>query len=420
MSESWPAPWLRQPVRPYEAGLSSANLRERLRLTLVAAGQVLAMPVALVLALLSTLAVPLGLVLIGFGMAYLVVPANARVVSAHRWVAAHLLGEPIRRRYADTAGVDLIAVPIRWLRDPARCRDVGLLWFAATGGFLLSLLPVAFLLAPVTYLTLLLTGAASLWAVLLVLIMVELVLWWFLTPVLVLARLRAEAWILVGSRVEELQARVSEVEQSRAESVDSSAAEIRRIERDLHDGPQARLAALGMNVGLAQRLLHTDPEAADALLREARESTVAALDDLRAVVRGIHPPVLTDLGLAGAVEALAMALPIPVRVSSALDRRLPPPVESAAYFALSECLANTVKHAQASAAWVRISLEPGSDHGPDRLRLAVGDDGAGGADAAGSGLAGLARRLRAFDGTMHLHSPPGGPTIVTMEVPCPS
>ena len=167
-----------------------------------------------------------------------------------------------------------------------------------------------------------------------------------------------------------------------------------------------------MNVGLAEKLIATDPEAAAELLREARETTISALEDLRSVVRGIHPPALADRGLAGGIEALALPIPLPVTVSLDLPAGLPEPVESAAYFAVAELLANTVKHAGASRAWVSGGLRD------DLLRLVVGDDGRGGADPAGSGLTGVARRLAAFDGTLDVVSPPGGPTVVTLEVPC--
>ena len=144
---------------------------------------------------------------------------------------------------------------------------------------------------------------------------------------------------------------------------------MRRIERDLHDGAQARIAAVGMNVGLAEKLVGTDPEAAAALLREARETTVTALEDLRSVVRGIHPPVLADRGLAGGIEALALPIPLPITVTVDAPG-CPPPVESAAYFAVAECLANAAKHAAATRAWVRVR------HDGTALRLVVGDDGA--------------------------------------------
>ncbi len=217
---------------------------------------------------------------------------------------------------------------------------------------------------------------------------------------------------LLSSRTERLEARVSELSTSRADTVDQSAAEIRRIERDLHDGAQARLVALGMSLGMADELMARDPEAARKMLAEARLTTTAALGDLRSVVRGIHPPVLADRGLAGAVQALAMDMPIPVTTTVTLASRPPAPVESAAYFAVAECLANIGKHAQATRAWITVEQRE------QALHVEVGDDGRGGADpAAGTGVRGVVRRLSAFDGTLALSSPEGGPTVVTVDIP---
>jgi len=210
-----------------------------------------------------------------------------------------------------------------------------------------------------------------------------------------------------------LAERVRELTETRTETVDASAAELRRIERDLHDGAQARLVALSMNIGLAEQLMKQDPEAAQELLAEARSASGQALTELRDLVRGIHPPVLAERGLDGAVRALALSLPLPVEVGVDVPGRAEAPVESAAYFAVAEMLANVVKHSGAGRAWVRI------EHTGDRLRMIVGDDGAGGADpASGSGMRGIERRLAAFDGTMAVTSPSGGPTVVTMELPC--
>jgi signal transduction histidine kinase len=212
----------------------------------------------------------------------------------------------------------------------------------------------------------------------------------------------------------ELALRVRHLAQTRAETIDSGAAELRRIERDLHDGAQARLVALGMALDAADQLVaNNNPAAARAMLSEARQSSVRALTELRGLIRGIHPPVLADRGLAEAVRALILDLPLRVQFSSELAGRPPGPVESAAYFAVNELLANVSKHAHPSQAWVDLRHESGM------LRLAVGDDGAGGADPArGTGLAGIERRLAAFDGVVAVSSPPGGPTIVTMEIPC--
>jgi len=238
---------------------------------------------------------------------------------------------------------------------------------------------------------------------------------------LVLARslLRAHALftqsLLAPTRLA-LARRVRRLTETRSQVVDASAAELRRIERDLHDGPQARLAAVGLNIGLAQEMVRADPDRAIALLDEARQSSGQALSELRELVRGIHPPVLAERGLHGAVRALALTLPLPVDVRSSLDGRADPPVEAAAYFAVAESLANVVKHAGASRAWVTMDYRQG------RLLMTVGDDGAGGA-AAGAGwpdggLPGIERRLAAFDGTLHVASPAGGPTVLTMELPC--
>ena len=211
----------------------------------------------------------------------------------------------------------------------------------------------------------------------------------------------------------ELALRVSHLAQTRSETLDSGATEIRRIERDLHDGAQARLVAMGMTLGAAEELIESSPEAARALLIEARESSARALAELRALVRGIHPPVLADRGLADAVRALALDSGLNVEVSGALPGRPQAPVESAAYFAVSELLANVSKHASARQTWIDMRHERGM------LRVDVIDDGQGGADPAqGSGLHGIERRLAAFDGILALNSPPGGPTVMTMEIPC--
>jgi signal transduction histidine kinase len=210
-----------------------------------------------------------------------------------------------------------------------------------------------------------------------------------------------------------LEERVQRLTETRSETVDASAAELRRIERDLHDGAQARLVALSMNIGLAEEMMKHDPETAQRLLAEAREASGTALTELRDLVRGIHPPVLAERGLDGAVRALALTLPLPVDVHIDLPGRAEAPVESAAYFAVAETLANVVKHSGARRSWIQI------EHSRGRLLMIVGDDGTGGADpGAGSGLRGIERRLAAFDGTMAVTSPPGGPTVVTMELPC--
>ncbi|HEY8471401.1 MAG TPA: sensor histidine kinase [Natronosporangium sp.] len=237
-------------------------------------------------------------------------------------------------------------------------------------------------------------------------------LWWQFTPKILRGYARLSGTLLGPTDAAALAARVQQLTESRAETVDAQAAELRRIERDLHDGAQARLVALGMAVGMAEELIRTDPEAASRLLAQAREDTGRALAELRSLVRGMHPPVLADRGLSGAVQALAHAHPLPVEVIDELPGRLPAPVESAAYFAVSELLTNVSKHARASWAEVRLGYREG------RLLVQVSDDGQGGAVRTdGGGLHGLTRRLSAFDGTVDLTSPAGGPTVVTLEIP---
>lgn len=220
--------------------------------------------------------------------------------------------------------------------------------------------------------------------------------------------LGADIWTVKG-----LGRRVQRLAEARTDAVDGAAAELRRVERDLHDGAQARLVALGMNLRAAERLMPASPEAALALVAEARETSSRALTDLRDLVRGIHPPVLADRGLADAVRALALDTPLRTSLDIDFPGRLDAPVESALYFAVAEVLANAVKHAGARAVEIRMQ------HREDVLRIAVTDDGAGGADPAkGTGLRGIERRLGAFDGILVVNSPPGGPTMVIIEVPC--
>ncbi|MFK0017575.1 sensor histidine kinase [Streptomyces sp. NPDC091027] len=220
--------------------------------------------------------------------------------------------------------------------------------------------------------------------------------------------------LLAAPHTTELVRRIEHLAGSRAAVLDIQAAELRRIERDLHDGAQARLVALGMTLDEATRLLDTDPPAARALLREVRATSQRALQDLRELVHGVLPPVLADRGLGDAVRSLALDSHLDVHVEALLPGRLPAPVESAGYFAVAELLANAAKHSGASE--VRIGL----GHADGVLRVTVADDGRGGADPAGSGLLGVRRRLDPFDGTLVLHSPPGGPTTATLEIPCAS
>jgi len=219
--------------------------------------------------------------------------------------------------------------------------------------------------------------------------------------------------LLGPSRAEELEHRVEHLTETRAGVVDAADAERRRLERDLHDGTQQRLVSLAMNLGMARAQAGTEEEARLAIA-EAHEEAKAALAELRDLIRGLHPAVLEDRGLDAALSGVCARMPIPVRLTvDGLDRRPAPVIEAVAYFVVSEGLANIAKHAQASQAEVFVQRSG------ERLHIIVTDDGIGGADPArGTGLAGLARRAESVDGTFEVASPPGGPTMLTVDLPC--
>jgi signal transduction histidine kinase len=210
----------------------------------------------------------------------------------------------------------------------------------------------------------------------------------------------------------EMAQRIETLETSRAGAVDVQDSELRRIERDLHDGAQARLVALGMSLGMAEQKLAEDPDRVGELLAEARVGAEQALRELRDLARGIHPPVLADRGLEAALTALANATPMHVTLAVDVPQRPPSSVESAAYFVAAEALANAAKHARAD--WLDIRIARVGT----KLEVEIRDDGLGGADPNGSGLLGLRRRVQALDGRLEVASPPGGPTTIYAELPC--
>jgi signal transduction histidine kinase len=225
------------------------------------------------------------------------------------------------------------------------------------------------------------------------------------------------AWarVMLGVSAAQLAQRVEELQGSRARVVDAAEAERRRIERNLHDGAQQRLVALAMNLGRARARYDDDPDAARRMLDEAHDDAKLALAELRDLARGLHPAVLTDRGLDAALSGLAARSSIPVTLDVQVDPRCSPTIEAIAYFVVSETLANAAKHSKASAVHVTVRRTPVA------LRLAIADDGVGGADAtAGSGLSGLADRVGGVDGSIQIDSPPGGPTLITVELPCAS
>jgi signal transduction histidine kinase len=223
---------------------------------------------------------------------------------------------------------------------------------------------------------------------------------------------RVARTLLGPSRAEELEHRVEQLAQTRAGVVDAADAERRRLERDLHDGTQQRLVSLAMNLGMARAQAASAAEARQAIA-DAHDEAKAALTELRHLIRGLHPPVLEDRGLDAALSGVAARLPIPVRLTVDVPRRPPPVIEAVAYFVVSEGLTNITKHAQASQAEVFVQRSG------DRLHIIVSDDGVGGANPArGTGLAGLAKRASSVDGTFEIVSPPGGPTLLTVDLPC--
>ncbi|MEV7992161.1 sensor domain-containing protein [Streptomyces sp. NPDC086077] len=314
------------------------------------------------------------------------------------------------------------------LGDPATWRDLRWLPVDMTAGFVTALLPAALFLYPLEGFALAIglwrvfpdgywygfvpvTGQASAFGAA-ALAAVLLLFGHHFTPRLLAAHFALTRAVL-GSRQGELAERVRVLTETRQVAVDSSAAELRRIERNLHDGAQARLVAMGMDLGTVEMLLDKDPAKAKELLAAARRSSAEALAELRDLVRGIHPPVLAERGLGDAVRALALRLPVATEVTVELEGRAQPPVESAAYFAVSEVLTNAVKHADADRVWIDVH------HADGMLRIAVTDNGKGGAViGAGSGLAGVEQRLGTFDGVLAVSSPAGGPTMVTLELPC--
>ncbi|MER6333140.1 sensor domain-containing protein [Streptomyces sp. NPDC001034] len=403
---------------------------------------VLAAVRGLVLALISLpfgiaflVLVPLSLAFIPLGVGVVTTPAVLTGVRAladvRRRLAAEWCGVRIPAAYRPIPrGTNPWTRTFTMLGDPQTWRDVRWLPVDTTAGFLTALLPAVLLFFPVEGLMLpfglwrAYTHGGTYWYAFVpvsgeasaigagVLALVLLGVARRLTPRLLTVHFRLTRTVL-GNGDSELAERVRVLTETRRDAVDTSAAELRRIERDLHDGAQARLVAMGMDLGTIEMLLDKDPARARQLLARARRNSVDALEELRDLVRGIHPPVLAERGLGDAVRALALRLPLPAEVVVELPGRADAPVESAAYFAVSEVLTNAAKHSGADRIWIDLH------HTDGRLRITVTDNGRGGAAVgAGSGLAGVEKRLGTFDGVLAVSSPAGGPTMVTMELPC--
>jgi signal transduction histidine kinase len=337
---------------------------------------------------------------------------------ADEWLDLSILESYLPRPDHDVK--ELSAERLRWMvSDPATWRD--LLWMVtnASFGWILAMVPVilasAGLIGGVGYAIMGMSYASRpLERVSLGVLGVALTALALWSAPLLLQAYGGLARAILGPREDPaLAQRLRHLAQTRAETIDASAAEIRRIERDLHDGAQARLVAMGMTLGAAEDLLDTDPEATRRLLVEAREASSKALTELRSLVSGVLPPILADRGLVDAIRALALDSVLSVVVTADPLGRPPAPVESAAYFAVSEMLANVTKHAEARHVWIEIRNQHGM------LAICVTDDGRGGADPGrGTGVRGIERRLAAFDGVLAMSSPPGGPTVVRLEIPC--
>ncbi|WP_081238228.1 sensor histidine kinase [Streptomyces viridosporus] len=380
------------------------------------------------LALLSLALIPIGvgIVTTPYVLAGVRTYANRRRVLAAEWGGVRIPSayRPLPR------DADPWTRTFGMLRDPATWRDLKWLVVDMTAGFVTALLPAVLLLYPLEGFAL----ALGLWRVMGdgywygfvpvddqtsalgagVLALVLLFFAHFFARRLLDVHFRLTRAVL-GSNQAELAERVRVLTETRRDAVDTSAAELRRIERDLHDGAQARLVAVGMDLGTIEALLDKDPAKAKELIARTRRSSVEALSELRELVRGIHPPVLAERGLGDAVRALALRLPVATEVNVELPGRADAPVESAAYFAVSEVLTNAVKHSGADRIWVDVH------HADGHLRVTVTDNGRGGAVVgAGSGLTGVERRLGTFDGVLAVSSPAGGPTMVTVEIPCAS
>lgn len=417
---------------------SSGGVRARGREVVVAGGRGLVLAVGglagsvvlFVLSVVSIVLLPLG---VGIVTTPWVLTGVRAFADRRRIIAAEWCGVRIPSTYRSLpADANPWTRCFRMLGDPATWRDLGWLVVDMTAGFVTALLPAVLLLYPLEGFAL----AAGLWRVFTDGTHVG---WWYgfvpvsgqgsallagalaaalliaahyLSPTLLRAHFLLTRSVL-ASGSGELAERVRVLTETRRAAVDTSAAELRRIERDLHDGAQARLVAMGMDLGTVDMLIEKDPAKARQLLAQARKASADALTELRDLVRGIHPPVLAERGLGDAVRALALRLPLTSEVNVSMSGRADAPVESAAYFALSEVLTNAVKHSGADRLWVDLQ------HSAGMLRITVTDDGRGGARVgAGSGLTGVERRLGTFDGVLAVSSPAGGPTMVTMEIPC--
>ncbi|MBB1156544.1 sensor histidine kinase [Amycolatopsis dendrobii] len=361
---------------------------------------------------------------IGLPLLVLLVPLLRRFASAQRKRVGRLLGTPVEEKYAAPGS------PLGVLKDRAVWKDLAFLTVNTVAGAPLCFVGLSLLSGMLCW------GTAPIW-------------WTFLPPAAHLTFQPVTSWaqafgatgiglgyatglvllvpllarghamlaraLLRPPRGSRQTRRIEELTVSRAEALEAHGAELRRIERDLHDGTQAGLVAISLRLGLIKHALRNQPDNALSLVDDAQELTEHSLAALRTIVRGIYPPLLTDRGLAGAVQALASSSAVPVEVEVSGEGQAPAAVEAAAYFVVAEALTNIAKHSGADRAWITLALDR------ERIGITVRDNGKGGAaENFGTGLAGIRRRVAAFDGDFALDSPEGGPTVLRAGLPCAS
>jgi signal transduction histidine kinase len=383
--------------------------------------------------LVTLVSVGLSLLITLVGIPILLATAyvNRWLADVERWRAGFLLRRQVGRSYRDASGRGFWHRARVVATDPQTWKDYGWLALLTVIGFSFGV------------------GAITFWAI--ALSMVSVPIWWWIPPDPVFdVAIGSHAWsvdswpraLLIGAlgvvatvltawicaalaRGQALaarfflepgaQERVEALERSRAAVVRAEEQERRRLERDIHDGVQARLVALALDLGMARdKLDGGDTVSARVLVDEAHDEAKQTLATLRELVRGVHPAILSDRGLDAALSALAASSPVPVELDVEVER-LPDEVEAAAYFVAAEALANVAKHSRATRCDVRVRLRD------QKLVVEISDDGVGGARVGvGSGLAGLADRVEALDGVLRVASPQGGPTVVVVEIPCAS
>jgi signal transduction histidine kinase len=373
-------------------------------------------------------AIGLAITLIGLPIALATIIVSRGMAQAERWRAALVLGEPIRGRYPPAPTGKVLDRLKAVFADGQTWKDLGwhlLLLPIGIVGFTVAVVVWCWSLYCITFpIWFKITPAAADFDTF------TLDTWWWALLVftvgiatlpITVALLRgtaagtgALAKLLLGSDAEELEARVEVLTETRAGAVDAATAELERIERNLHDGAQARLVALAMDLGMAEERFERDPDGARELVEKARDEAKQALAELRDLARGMRPALLAERGLGEAIRALASRTKLPTSVSVETGGYVPPAVESAAYFVVAEALTNAVKHSRAT----RLNVDVARDG--DLLVVQVADDGDGGADASGGGLTGLRKRVEALDGALRVASPPGGPTLLHAEIPCGS